>query len=113
MAAPPVAAAGTRAELPRVFLDTHYVPPAGQIIRVRAGEDLQRALDAAQPGDRVMLDAGATYTGNFVLPKKVGDAPIVVRPGASSECRRVGASGLRTPRRWRRSGRRTATWGDH
>jgi hypothetical protein len=76
----PAGAAGTRAELPRVFLDTHYIPPSGRIIRVHAGEDLQKALDVAQPGDQVMLDAGATYTGNFILPKKVGDAPIVVRP---------------------------------
>jgi len=78
--APPGWAAGTRAELPRVFLDTHYVPPAGRIIRVHAGQDLQQALDAAQPGDQVTLDAGATYTGNFVLPKKAAGAPIVVRP---------------------------------
>jgi hypothetical protein len=78
--AAPAGAAGTRAELPRVLLDTHYVPPTGQVVRVHAGEDLQHALDAAHPGDQVILDAGATYTGNFVLPKKVGEAPIVVRP---------------------------------
>jgi hypothetical protein len=78
--APPAGAAGVRAELPRIFLDTHYVAPSGQIIRVHAGEDLQKALDTAQPGDQVMLDVGATYTGNFILPKKVGDTPIVVRP---------------------------------
>ena len=30
----------------------------------------RHALDVAQPGDQVVLDAGATYTGNFVLPKK-------------------------------------------
>jgi hypothetical protein len=78
--AAPAGAAGIRAELPRVFLDTHYVPPTGQIIRVHVGEDLQHALDVAHPGDQILLDTGGTYTGNFILPKKVGDAPIVVRP---------------------------------
>src|SRR5215218_4088352 len=46
VAAAPASADGTRAELPRVFLDTHYVPPSGKIIRVQSGEDLQAALDA-------------------------------------------------------------------
>jgi len=80
VAAAPASADGTRAELPRVFLDTHYVPPSGKIIRVQSGEDLQAALDAAQPGDQLMLSPGATYTGNFVLPKKTGEGTIVVRP---------------------------------
>ena len=77
--APPAAATDGRAELPRVFLDTHYVKPAGDTIRVRAGDDLQHALGVAQPGDQVVLQAGATFTGNFVLPDKSGDATIVVR----------------------------------
>jgi hypothetical protein len=80
VAAAPAGADGVRAELPRVVLDTHYVAPSGNIIRVNAGEDLQAALDAAQPGDQVMLSPGATYTGNFILPKKTGEETIVVRP---------------------------------
>ena len=93
VASDPAGAAGVRAELPRVFLDTHYVPPAGKVIRVRAGEDLQKALDLAQPGDQVTLDAGGTYTGNFVLPKKADGPPIVVRPRrlpGMAEGKRVG-----------------------
>ena len=80
VATTPANAAGVHAELPRVLLDTHYVAPSGAIIRVRAGDDLQDALDAAQPGDQVVLTAGATYTGNFVLPRKSGAGTIVVRP---------------------------------
>lgn len=80
VAAQPALADGVRAELPRTFLDTDYVPASGEIIRVHAGDDLQDALDAAQPGDQVMLTPGATYTGNFVLPKKPAGPPIVVRP---------------------------------
>src|SRR5688572_6250040 len=47
--------------------------------RVPAGGSLQAALDAAQPGDVVLLAPGATYTGNFVLRKKAGDAFITVQ----------------------------------
>ena len=59
-------------ELPRVFLQTglDQTPVTGQTIRVAAGEDLQAALDQAQPGDEVVLEVGATFTGNFVLPAK-------------------------------------------
>ncbi|CAN5769214.1 hypothetical protein BH24ACI5_BH24ACI5_09080 [soil metagenome] len=46
---------------------------------IRAGDDLQSALNAAQPGDTLYLEAGATFTGNFVLPVKSGDTFITVR----------------------------------
>ena len=46
---------------------------------VRSGDDLQAALNAAQPGDTILLEAGATFTGNFVLPVKSGSAYITVR----------------------------------
>jgi len=53
-------------------------------IAVPAGGDLQAALAAAQPGDVITLEPGATYTGNFVLPNK-GDvsAYITIRSAAS------------------------------
>ncbi|MCA1629390.1 MAG: hypothetical protein LC774_03280 [Acidobacteria bacterium] len=51
---------------------------AGEIM-VRARGDLQRALDAAQPGDTIVLEAGATFTGTFTLPAKSGDAYVTVR----------------------------------
>jgi hypothetical protein len=50
---------------------------------VRQGENLQAALNAAKPGDVLMLEAGAEFSGNFVLPVKSGDTPIVVRSAAS------------------------------
>lgn len=34
------------------------------------GDDLQAALNSAQPGDTILLQPGATFTGNFTLPKK-------------------------------------------
>jgi len=39
-------------------------------IAVPAGSSLQSALNAAQPGDVITLEPGATYAGNFVLPNK-------------------------------------------
>jgi hypothetical protein len=50
-------------ERPCVFLDTTYSAPAGRQTSVPAGSDLQGALNSAQPGDTIILQAGATYTG--------------------------------------------------
>ena len=62
-------------------------PVAGATITVRAGDDLQAALDRARPGDTVLLEAGATWVGAFVLPAKDGNRPIVVR--SATEDRRL------------------------
>jgi hypothetical protein len=52
---------------------------SGAPIVVGAGADLQAALDQAQPGQVVQLQAGATFDGNFVLPVKTGNGYITVR----------------------------------
>lgn len=70
---------------PRVFLETSYTPPTGRTITVRAGGDLQAALKTAQPGDIITLEPGATFQGNFTLPKKGGTGWIIVRSGAADE----------------------------
>ncbi|MFN2598015.1 MAG: hypothetical protein ABR563_12615, partial [Pyrinomonadaceae bacterium] len=41
-------------------------------ITVPAGASLQAVLDAAQPGDTILLDAGASYVGPFTLRNKQG-----------------------------------------
>jgi len=58
----------------RVFLQTSLTatPVTGKTIDVVAGGDFQAALNDADPGDEIVLQAGATYTGNFVLPAKSG-----------------------------------------
>ena len=56
---------------------------AAKKMTVRRGDNLQKALNAADPGDELVLEAGATFTGNFVLPVKVGSSFITVR---SSSC---------------------------
>jgi PKD repeat protein len=44
--------------------------------------NLQPAIDAAQPGDTILLRAGQTFSGNYTLKKKSGTAPIVIRSDA-------------------------------
>ncbi len=55
---------------------------SGATIFVAADGDLQAALDRARPGDSILLKAGATYTGNFILPAKDGAKPILIRTSA-------------------------------
>jgi hypothetical protein len=49
---------------------------------VQSGENLQTVLDAAVPGDIILLQAGATFCGNFVLPVKSGASFIIIRTSA-------------------------------
>jgi len=55
-------------------------PPStgGGVVTVNAGGDLQAAINNAQPGDTIVLQAGATFTGNFVLPDKSGSAYVTI-----------------------------------
>ncbi|MEP7343643.1 MAG: Ig-like domain-containing protein [Gemmatimonadaceae bacterium] len=69
---PPPAQLVVPAALPQVFLDFPYTPATGNTITVPAGGNLQNALNAAQRGDEVVLQAGATFIGNFTLPVKSG-----------------------------------------
>ena len=57
-------------------------------ITVKQGDNLQRILNDAEPGDEIVLDARAVFTGNFVLPVKSGNSYITVR---SSECDKLPA----------------------
>ncbi|HEX8338179.1 MAG TPA: hypothetical protein VF621_15790, partial [Pyrinomonadaceae bacterium] len=56
--------------------ETLFVPAVG---------DLQRALDTARPGDEVVLEAGASFVGNFVLPVKAGASFVTVRSSRAGE----------------------------
>ncbi|PYQ08091.1 MAG: hypothetical protein DMF82_02310, partial [Acidobacteria bacterium] len=88
---PAGALAQTEPELPRVFVDTTYSPPrGGKLITTNAGGDLQAALDASRPGDVIELQAGATFTGNFILPSKPGTDWIYIRSSAHARLPRPG-----------------------
>ena len=72
---PPAAAA-----LPKDTVD--LAPPReGRTVEVVEGTDLQAALNAASPGDTLVLPAGAVFRGPFELPKTTGEEWITVRTG--------------------------------
>ena len=67
-------------ELPRVYLDTTYAPAtSGTTWNVSAGQNLQNVINSAQRGDTILLEAGATFTGNFTLPSKSGSGWLTIR----------------------------------
>src|SRR5687768_8144719 len=73
---------GNAQTLPQLTIDTTYPAMNGTTIAVPAGGSFQNALDMAQPGDTITLQAGATYTGNFTLRAKSGTGWIVIRTSA-------------------------------
>jgi hypothetical protein len=54
-------------------------------IVVPAGGDLQAAINAAQSGDTIIVDAGSIYSGGFILPNKSGTAFITIQSSRASE----------------------------
>src|SRR6266513_1188334 len=68
--------------LPQAFIDTTYSPPSGNTIVVNAGDNLQTAINSAVPGDTIVLQAGATFTGPFTLPNKAGSGWIYIQSSA-------------------------------
>jgi len=67
-------------------------PAFAEVRHVKAGGDLQAALNAARAGDEIRLEPGATYTGSFVLPVFDGTAPVTLRTDLPDE---PGAAGQR------------------
>ncbi len=76
------------------FLAAPLWPADAATINVPADGNLQSALNAAQPGDVIMLQPGATYVGNFVLPNKGAlSAFITIRSAAADS--QLPAAGVR------------------
>lgn len=75
----PVSTAVQPPEPPREYIDTTYnLPTGGTTHYVNAGDDLQAAIDSAAPGDVIVLEASATFYGNFRLPNKTGEGWIYI-----------------------------------
>ena len=77
--APPPPLNLTAPALP-ALLNTTYAAPTGQAITVGAGGNLQSAINNASCGDEILLSAGVTYSGNFVLPaRQCASNPVHIR----------------------------------
>ena len=76
------------------FILTLLVPcvAVAGTISVPAGGDVQAAIDHANPGDTILLAAGATFVGNFVV--RSGKQGITIRSSASDAS--LPAAGQRT-----------------
>src|ERR1700686_3809379 len=74
------------AELPREYAKSSLkdTPAPGKTWTVRAGQSLDQALASASCGDIVQLQAGAMFSGNFVIPAKPCDDShwIIIRTNA-------------------------------
>jgi hypothetical protein len=74
------------AELPRVQVKSSIAitPAPGKMRMVHAGDNLEEALRQASCGDTIKLEAGAVFSGHFVLPTKQCDDAhwIVLRTSA-------------------------------
>src|SRR5687767_9205608 len=75
----------TPPERPRATVDVPAETRATRVVHVKPDESLQAAIDAASPGDRITLDAGAVYEGPFRLPRKEGDQWIVIASAAEAQ----------------------------
>src|SRR5437868_431977 len=53
-------------------------------ISVHQSDDLQSKINSAQPCDTVELDAGATFTGSFILPNKNSTIDITIQSSEAS-----------------------------
>ena len=63
-------------------MDTTYAVPSGRTTVVNAGGNLQAAINNAAPGDTLVLQAGATFTGPITLPNKSGSGWIYIQSSA-------------------------------
>jgi hypothetical protein len=74
------------AELPREYVESSLkdTPAGGKSWMVAAGQSLEQVLAKASCGDIVQLQAGATFTGNVVVPVKNCDNShwIIIRSSA-------------------------------
>lgn len=57
----------------------------GRVIKVPAGGNLQAAVDRAEAGDTIELEAGATFSGQIDLTKKNTAKPVTIISSAASK----------------------------
>ena len=67
-------------------------PARAATLYVNTADQFQPALNAAQPGDEIVLAAGARFVGNFQLPVKPAGPVITIRSSATLPARRLTAA---------------------
>jgi uncharacterized protein YjdB len=87
---PPPPLPPTAIQLPALptLLNFSYPSVTGKSWVVKAGDNLQTVLNSAARGDEIVIDAGATFSGNFTLPAKAGTAAngwILIRSSKSAQ----------------------------
>ena len=74
------------AELPREYVKSSLkdTPATGKTWMVRSGQRVEQVLSSASCGDVIELEAGVTFSGNFVVPAKSCDDShwIIIRTSA-------------------------------
>ena len=81
---------------PYMLLDISAAATEGKLIQLASGDDLNAALRNAQPGDQLVLQAGAEFKGPVILPNKTqplaeGQSPwITIRSSKLSDLPPVG-----------------------
>ena len=71
--------------LPTATVDVTCCPAVTRTVAVHTAPQLQAAFDNAALGDEIVLDAGATYEGNFTLKVPSGSSGwVTIRSSASS-----------------------------
>jgi hypothetical protein len=65
-------------QMPETFSTPFSLPQGGEEYYVAEGDDLQAVIDAAALGDTIVLDARATFVGNFKLPIKAGEGWVYI-----------------------------------
>lgn len=76
--------------MPQAFVQTDGINSPGKTINVSSGGNFQTALNQAQPGDVISLQAGAVFMGPFTLPEKSGSAWITVQSSAMGKLPKSG-----------------------
>lgn len=71
---PPPSGGSVTAPNPPAIYAPQYPVVTGKSWIVKPTDNLQAILNQAQRGDEIVLPAGATFTGNFILPAKPGTA---------------------------------------
>lgn len=77
-----IVASPTNPTAPQLVPSATRPTPTGSVIAVHSGNDLQAIYDAAACGSDLVLDAGATFTGNYVFNKQCTNPNWILVEGA-------------------------------